>query len=76
MYILLNRSINLIKKVLRQDHYFSTRLPYADKTIGEIWMNMINNNYNATEDMNIRLRQLKDKAKLKFIKIQVRIMMK
>ena len=30
------RNIKLQKKVLRQDLYFSTRLPYANKKIGEI----------------------------------------
>ena len=47
------------KKVLRQDHYFSTRLPYANKKIREIWMNMVNTNYNSTEDMIYKLQQLK-----------------
>ena len=32
------------KKVRRQDHHFSTRLPYANKKIREVWMKMINTN--------------------------------
>ena len=34
------------KKVLRQDHYFSTRLHYADKRIKEIYCSMVNTTYN------------------------------
>ena len=51
------------KKVLRQDHIFSTRLPYANKKIREIWMNMVNTTYNSTEGMIDRLQQLKGKQK-------------
>ena len=56
------------KKVLRQDHYFSTRLPYANKKIREIWMNMVNTTYNSTEDLTNKLQSLKGKTKLKFYK--------
>ena len=38
-------------KVHTQDHIFSTRLPYANKKIREIWMNKVNTTYNSTEDM-------------------------
>ena len=37
-----NKNNKLIKKVLRQDHNFSSRLPYANKKIREIWMNSVN----------------------------------
>ena len=66
--IITNRNIRLIKKVLRQDHYFSTRLPYADKRIREIWMNMVNTRYNTTEDMIDILQQLEGRTKLQFYK--------
>ena len=29
-------------KVFRHDHYFLTRLPYANKMMKENWMNMVN----------------------------------
>ena len=32
----------------------------------EIWMNLVNTTYNSTEDMNIKIQQLKGKTKLKF----------
>ena len=38
------------KKVLRQDRNFSTRLSYGNKKIREIYINMVNTNYNSTED--------------------------
>ena len=56
------------EKVRRQDHYFSTRLPYANEKIREIWMNMVNTTYNSTEDMIKKLQELKAKTKLKFYK--------
>ena len=61
-----NRNIRSIKKVRRQDQYFSTRLPYANKKISEIWMNTVNTTYNSTKDMINRLQQLKGETKLKF----------
>ena len=63
-----NKNIREIKKVLRQDHYFSTRLPYANKRIREIWTNMVNTTYNSTEDIINKLQSLKGKTKLKFYK--------
>ena len=54
------------KKILRQKRDFSTRLNYANKKIREIWMNMINTNYNSTEDMINKLQELKVTTKLKF----------
>ena len=56
------------KRVLRQDHYFSTRLPYANKNMREIWMNRVNTTYKSTEDMINKLQSLKGKTKLKFYK--------
>ena len=50
-YLINNQRHQIDKKVLRQHLYFSTGLPYADKRIREIWMNMINTTYNSTEDM-------------------------
>ena len=58
----------MIKKILRQDRDFSTRLNYANKKIREIWMNMINTTYSTTEDMINKLQQLKGKTKFKFYK--------
>ena len=52
-----------MKKVLRQDHDFSTRLNYAKKMIRGIWMNMVNTIYNSTEDMTNKLQSLKEKQK-------------
>ena len=66
---MINRQRHQIgKKVLRQDRDFSSRLNYANKKIRVIWMNMINTNYNSTEDMIKKLQQLKGKTKLKIYK--------
>ena len=54
------------KKVLRQGHYFSTRLNYANKKIREIWMNMVNTTYNSSNDMINKLPSLKGETKLNF----------
>ena len=62
-----NRNIKEIKKVLRQDNNFSTRPPLVKKT-RQIWMNMVNNTYNSTDDMINNLQELKGKTKLKFYK--------
>ena len=56
------------KKILRQDHDFSTSLNYANKKIRDIWMNLVNIYYNSTEDMNKKLQQIKGKTKLNFFK--------
>ena len=56
------------RKVLIQDHTFSIRLPYANKKINEFWMNLVNTEYNSTEDMINKLQELKGKTKLKFYK--------
>ena len=57
------------KKVLRQDQYFSTRLPYADKKIRKIWMNMVNTTYNSSKKMINKLQSLRGNTKITFIKI-------
>ena len=38
------------------------------KKIREIWMNMVNTNYNSTEDMIDKLQELNGKTKLKLYK--------
>ena len=50
-YIINKQKHQIDKKVLRQDHNFSTRRNYANKKIRKIWMNMVNTRYNSTEDM-------------------------
>ena len=67
-YIINKQRHQIDKKVIRQDHDFSTRLNYANKKIREIWMNMVNTTYNSTEDMINKLKHLKGKTKLKFHK--------
>ena len=54
------------KNVRRQDHNLSIRLPYADRKITDIRMNMVNTTYNPTKDMFNKLQELKGKTKLKF----------
>ena len=56
--LLTNKNNRLIKKVLRQDRDFSTRINYANKKIGEIWMNMVNAKYNTAEVVIDKLQQL------------------
>ena len=67
-YIINKQRHQIDKKVLRQSHDFSTRLNYANKKIREIYINMVNTNYNSTEDMINKLQQSKGKTKLKFYK--------
>ena len=67
-YIINMQKHEINKKVLRQDYDFSTRLNYANKKIREIWMNIVNTTCNSTEDMIIKLQELKGKSKLKFFK--------
>ena len=50
-YIFNKQKHQIDKKVLRQDRDFSTRLNYANKKIREIYINMVNTNYNSTEDI-------------------------
>ena len=65
-FIINKQKHQIDKKVLRQDHYFSTRLNYANKKIRDIWMNMVNTTYNSTEDMINKLQEFKGKTNLKF----------
>ena len=67
-YIINKKKHQIDKKVLRQAHDFSTRINYANKKIGEIWMNMVNTNYNSTKDMINKLQQFKGKTKMIFLK--------
>ena len=41
-YIINKQRHQIDKRVLRQDHYFSTRLPYANKKIREIYYSIVN----------------------------------
>ena len=50
-FIINKQKHQIDKKVRRQDRYFSTRLPYADEKIREIWMNMNETTSNSSEDM-------------------------
>ena len=65
-YIINKQKHQIDKQVLRQDRDFSTRLNYANKKIRDIWMIMVNTNYNSTEDMIEKLQNLKGKTKLRF----------
>ena len=67
-YIINKQKHQIDKKVLRQDHDFSTRLNYANKKIREIYINMVNTTYNSSEDMINKLQELKGKTKLMFYK--------
>ena len=67
-YIINKQKHQIDKNIRRQDHDFSTRLNYANKKILEIYINIVNTNYNSTEDMINKLQQLKGKTKLKFYK--------
>ena len=68
-YIINKQKHQIDKKVRRQDRDFSTRLNYANKKIRDIWINMVNNNYNSTEDRINKLQELKFKTKLIFFKL-------
>ena len=67
-YIINKQKHQIDKKIRRQDHDFSTRLNYANKKIREIYINMVNTNYNSTEEMINKLQELKRRIKLKFYK--------
>ena len=65
-YIINKQKHQIDKNVLRQDRDFSTRINYANKKIREMFINMVNTNYNTSDDMIEKLQQLKGKTKLKF----------
>ena len=67
-YIINKQKHQIDKNVFRQSHDFSTRLNYANKQIRDIWMNIVNTNYNSTKAMIDKLISLKGKTKLKFYK--------
>ena len=67
-YIIYKQKHQIDKYVLRQDRDLSTRLNYANTKIREIYINMVNTNYNSTEDLINKLQSLKGKTKLKFYK--------
>ena len=66
-YIINKQNYQIHKKILRQDHYFSTRLPYANKEFRELYYSMANTTYNSSKDMINKLQSLKGKAKLCFL---------
>ena len=68
-YIIDKLKHQIDNKVHRQDNYFSTRLPFANKKIREKYFSMTNITYNSTEDKIDKLQLLKGKSKLNFIKI-------
>ena len=63
-YIINKQKHQIDKKVRRQSHDFSSRLSYANKKIIEIYIKMVNTNYNSIDDMINKLHQLKGKSKL------------
>ena len=67
-YIINKQKHEIDKNVRRQYRDFSTRLNYANKKIREIYIKMVNTNYNTTQEMIEKLQLLKGKTKLKFYK--------
>ena len=65
-YIINKQKHQIDKKIRRQDHYFSTRLSYANKKIREIFINMVNTKDNSIEDMIDKLK-FKRKSKIKIL---------
>ena len=64
-YIINKQKHQINKKVLRQDHDFSSRLNYSIKRIREIYVNIA---YPSLDNVIIKLQQLKGRIKLKFYK--------
>ena len=56
--LLLNKKKQVDRKVLGQNKNFSTRLPYANKKIIDIYFSIVNMNFRRTEDMNNKLKHL------------------
>ena len=65
-YIINKQKHQIDKQIRRQDHDFSSRLPYANKKIREIYISLAYTD--TTEDMINKLQSLKGKTKLKFYK--------
>ena len=57
------------EKVLRQDKNFSTRLPYANEKIMEIYYSIVNIKSKTIEEMGDKIHILKSETKIKFYKI-------
>ena len=53
------------KKYLDKIIIFFTRLNYVNEKIREIWMSMVNNNYNSIKDMINKVQELKRKTNFK-----------
>ena len=66
IYIVKEQKHQIDKKVLRQYHKFSTRLPFSEKTIREINFSLAKAKYETTQDINDNLQQLKSKTEPKF----------
>ena len=49
-FIINKEKHHIDKNILRQDRDFSTRLNYAKKKIRELFISMVNTNYNSTQD--------------------------
>ena len=64
-YIINKQKHQIDKKVLRQDHDFSSRLNYSIKRIREIYLNIA---YLSLDNVIDKLKQLKGRSKLKFYK--------
>ena len=63
-YIINKQKHQIDDKVRRQYHYFSTRLPYANKKIREIFSSIVKTTYSSSEDMINKLQRLKGKTKI------------
>ena len=63
-----NKNIKLIKKVRRHDHHFSTRLPYGNKKIREIYYSIVDTTCLSSKGMIIKIQSLTGKTKLKIYK--------
>ena len=61
----ISKNIKSIKKILRQDHDFSSRLNYSIKRIREIYVNIA---FFSLDNVIDKLQQLKGRLKLKFYK--------
>ena len=61
-----NQKHQFDKKVFRQNHYFSSTLPYANQKMREIFYSTVHTTFNSSEDMINILQRLKGKTKLMF----------
>ena len=65
-YFLNKQKHQIHKKKFGQDRYLSTRVPFANKKVREIFYSLVNGKYETTQDMNNKLQLVKGKTKLKF----------